>query len=131
MDILSINLTEAKALLGLEKLEDIICEFQTWDTGLVFLRRGAEGSVMITAEEYAAVPSEKDADVKDPTGGGNSSSGAVLCGYCEKKSLEECARMGNLSAVMCLAQYGVPEEISLQMQQAAREKLESGGNEIC
>jgi hypothetical protein len=32
--------------------------------------------------------------------------------------------MGNLSAVMCLGQYGVPKEITKEMQKEAREKLE-------
>lgn len=124
MDILSINLTESQKLLGLEALEEIIREFQSWGMDLVFLRRGAKGSVMITPEAYVAVPAEKDADIVDPTGGGNSSSGAVLCGFCEGRDMESCARMGNLSAVMCLSQYGVPELISTEMQQKARRKLE-------
>lgn len=124
MDILSINLTESKALLGLEDLEEIIHEFQSWGIDLVFLRRGAKGSIMITPDSYVAVPAEKDAKIVDPTGGGNSSSGAVLCGFCEGQDMETCAKMGNLSAVMCLSQYGVPELISTEMQQEARRKLE-------
>lgn len=123
LDILSINLTEAKALLDIEELEGIIAEFQSWNLPLVFLRRGSKGSVMITPDTYKIVPAEKDAHVVDPTGGGNSSSGAVLCGFCENQDLETCAKMGNLSAVMCLAQYGVPEVISLEMQQEARRKI--------
>lgn len=124
MDILSINLTESKALLGLEELEDIIREFQSWNLPLVFLRRGSQGSIMITKNQAVAVPAEKNANIVDPTGGGNSSSGAVLCGFCEGQDLKSCARMGNLSAVMCLAQYGVPDVISEEMQKEARKKLE-------
>lgn len=128
MDILSINLTESKALLGLEDLEEIIHEFQSWGIDLVFLRRGAKGSIMITPEDYVVVPAEKEAKIVDPTGGGNSSSGAVLCGFCEGQDIKTCAKMGNLSAVMCLSQYGVPELISTEMQQEARRKL---GEKTC
>lgn len=124
MDILSINLTESRALLGLEELDAIIKEFQAWNLPLIFLRRGSLGSIMITPEQAIAVPAEKDAQIVDPTGGGNSSSGAVLCGFCEGQDLETCAKMGNLSAVMCLGQYGVPELISSEMQIQARLKLE-------
>ena len=124
MDIFSINLTESRALLGLEELEEIIEEYQSWNIPLVFLRRGALGSVMITPKDHVAVPAEKQADIVDPTGGGNSSSGAVLCGFCENQSPEACAKMGNLSAVMCLGQYGVPAVISPKMQQEARRRLE-------
>ena len=79
---------------------------------------------MITPKDHVAVPAEKQADIVDPTGGGNSSSGAVLCGFCENQSPEACAKMGNLSAVMCLGQYGVPAVISPKMQQEARRRLE-------
>lgn len=128
MNILSINLTEAKALLGVEELEDVIEQLKSWGVELVFLRRGEKGSIMITPENTVIVPAEKNVKIVDPTGGGNSSSGAVLCGLCEGQTLEKCARMGNLSAVMCLAQYGVPEVISNEMQKEARRKLEE---EIC
>ncbi len=57
LDILSINMTEARALLGLEKKEDIIQEFQSWNLRLVFLRQGARGAVMITPKEAVEVPS--------------------------------------------------------------------------
>lgn len=124
IDILSINLTEAKSLLGMEDTDAIVAAFQTWQTPLVFLRRGSKGSIMITPEQVVAVPSEQGVHVVDPTGGGNSSSGAVLCGYCEGRDLSTCARMGNLSAVMCLGQYGVPGIIDRQMQTKAREKLQ-------
>lgn len=124
MNILSINLTEARALLGVEELEDVIEQLKSWGVELVFLRRGEKGSIMITPENTVIVPAEKNVKIVDPTGGGNSSSGAVLCGFCEGQTLEKCARMGNLSAVMCLAQYGVPEEISEEMQKEARRKLE-------
>lgn len=123
VDIFSINFTESKSLLGMEDLDEIIREYQSWGIDLVFLRRGSEGSVMITPTEYVIVPSEKNVTIVDPTGGGNSSSGAVLCGFCEGQDLESCARMGNLSAVMCLGQYGVPDVISERMQQEARGKL--------
>lgn len=126
LDIFSINLTESKALLGLESLEEIIREYQSWNIPLVFLRRGSKGSVMITPKEYVMVPAEKDAKIVDPTGGGNSSSGAVLCGFCENQSPEACAKMGNLSAVLCLGQYGVPAVISGRMQQEARRRMEEG-----
>lgn len=124
VDILSINLTESKALLGLDELDKIIQEFQSWNLPLVFLRRGSLGSIMITPEQAIAAPAEKNANIVDPTGGGNSSSGAVLCGFCEGQDLETCARMGNLSAVMCLSQYGVPDVISEEMQKEARKRLE-------
>lgn len=122
LDIFSINIGESVKLLGKKELTDIIKEYQTWGLPLVFLRRGAEGSVMITPEEAVYVPSQTGVHVADPTGGGNSSSGAVLYGFCEGFSPEICGVMGSISAAMCISQYGVPEEITEEMRQKAREK---------
>ena len=77
---------------------------------------------MITPEEAVYVPSQTGVHVADPTGGGNSSSGAVLYGFCEGFSPEICGVMGSISAAMCISQYGVPEEITEEMRQKAREK---------
>ncbi|WP_373214480.1 carbohydrate kinase family protein [Ruminococcus sp. 5_1_39BFAA] len=122
LDIFSINIGESVKLLGKKELTDIIKEYQTWGLPLVFLRRGAEGSVMITPEEAVYVPSQTGVHVADPTGGGNSSSGAVLYGFCEGFSPEICGIMGSISAAMCISQYGVPEEITEEMRENAREK---------
>ncbi|POP32846.1 carbohydrate kinase family protein [Lactonifactor longoviformis] len=125
LDILSINMTEARALLGLERKEDIIQEFQSWNLKLVFLRQGARGAVMITPKEAVEVPSCQGVKVMDPTGGGNSSSGAVLCGYCQGYSPAECGRMGSISAAMCISQYGVPKRIQKEEQEEALRLLKS------
>lgn len=124
LEILSINLTEAKNLLGKEELEDIIEEFRLWQMPLIFLRRGSKGSIMITSDNVVAVPAEENVQVMDPTGGGNSSSGAVLYGYCEGYNVATCGRMGSISAAMCISQYGVPDKITLDMRQEANHKLE-------
>ncbi|MGI6069214.1 MAG: carbohydrate kinase family protein [Blautia sp.] len=124
MDVFSINLTESKALLGKENLEDIIHEYQSWGIPLIFLRRGAKGAVMITPEAYVEVPSQPDVHVVDPTGGGNSSSGAVLYGFTEGYSPKICGQMGSLSAAMCLEQYGVPPLITDSMREEARKRLD-------
>ena len=123
IDILSINMTEAKNLLNKENEAEIINALREWNLKLIFLRKGAWGATMITPQEIKNVPAEKEIKVVDTTGGGNSSSGAVLCGFCEGKDIETCARMGNLSAAMCLAQYGVPKHIDYDMRQAAIKKL--------
>lgn len=118
----SINMTEAKSLFGTSDREQIIEELRSWGLELIFLRQGAKGAVMITADEVVEVPSQPDVQVVDATGGGNSSTGAVLCGLVEGRSLEICGRMGSISAAMCISQYGVPEEITEEMRKEAWEK---------
>ena len=118
----SINMTEAKSLFGTSDREQIIEELRSWGLELIFLRQGAKGAVMITADEVVEVLSQPDVQVVDATGGGNSSTGAVLCGLVEGRSLEICGRMGSISAAMCISQYGVPEEITEEMRKEAWEK---------
>ena len=118
----SINMTEAKSLFGTSDREQIIEELRSWGLELIFLRQGAKGAVMIAADEGVEVPSQPDVQVVDATGGGNSSTGAVLCGLVEGRSLEICGRMGSISAAMCISQYGVPEEITEEMRKEAWEK---------
>ena len=45
---------------------------------------------MITPEEVVYVPTVDHVNVVDPTGGGNSSSGAVLYGWCSGHTPERC-----------------------------------------
>lgn len=119
-------MTEAVHLFGTTDQEQIIEELQNWGLELVFLRQGAKGAVMITGSEAVAVPSQPDVNVVDATGGGNSSTGAVLCGFVEGYSPEICGRMGSISAAMCISQYGVPAEVTSDMREEAWKKARCG-----
>lgn len=129
VDAFSINITEARSLFQIEDLEVIINRLQKWNLELVFLRLGAKGAVLISREEVVYVPSQPNVNVVDPTGGGNSSTGGVLCGMVNKYSLKECGIMGCLSAAMCISQHGVPQYITKQMRTRAKQKLKE--TEIC
>lgn len=147
VDIFSINLTEARNLFSIESLDEVIEKFREWMDSpaqsvqrdmdspspsarqnhlqMIFLRRGSKGAVMITQEETVYVPTVDHVNVVDPTGGGNSSSGAVLYGWCSGHTPEECGLMGSISAAMCLEQYGVPDEIGMEKREAAQRLLET------
>lgn len=122
MNAFSINLTEASNLFGISDKNAIIKKLQSWKIELVFLRQGAKGAVMISPQEIVEVPSETDVNVIDPTGGGNSSTGAVLCGTVNHYSPKICGKMGSLSAAMCISQYGIPKKITKGMRKEAYQK---------
>lgn len=122
VEIFSINLTEASRLFGISDKNAIIKKLQSWQVELIFLRQGAKGAVMISPREIVEVPSETDVNVIDPTGGGNSSTGAVLCGAVNHYSPKVCGKMGSLSAAMCISQYGVPQKITKEMRKKAYQK---------
>lgn len=123
VEAFSINMSEAMHLFGTVEREWIIAELQTWGLELIFLRQGEKGAVMITRAEIAEVPSLSDVNVVDATGGGNSSTGAVLCGLVEGYSPEICGKMGSISAAMCISQYGLPAEVTSEMREKARCRL--------
>ena len=100
----------------------MIKKLQSWGMELVFLRQGAKGAIMITPQEVVEVPSQPNVNVVDPTGGGNSSTGGVLCGLVQGYSAEICGKMGSLSAAMCISQHGVPDMITKEMREAAMKK---------
>lgn len=111
VDVFSLNLTEARSLFQTDDLQGVISLLHELNVPLVFLRLGKKGQIFLKDGNEEFVPSLKNAKVVDATGGGNSSSGGVLVGFCENCSLTEIGDMANRSAVMCLSQYGIPLDI--------------------
>lgn len=123
IDVFSINLEESCRLLGVRTIHEAAKQLKTWKTGMIFLRQGSAGAVMVTPEETVSVPPADHVQVMDVTGGGNSSSGAVLYGYCCGRTPKECGMMGSIAAAMCLEQFGVPEQIDDGRRKKAVEQL--------
>ena len=123
VDIFSINIQEAKNLLSEQDIQAILQEFRTWRVPLIFLRMGNEGAYMIFEKKSEKVVSVPNANVVDPTGGGNSSSGGVLAGYCLGLSPVECGFMGSISAMHNMAQFGVPDYFSDEMTAQSQKLL--------
>lgn len=107
-DIFSLNKQEAFALFAVNRIEEAITNLQSLRLPLVFLRMGEAGAYIITPEKQYHIPPVPNTRVVDPTGAGNSSSGAVLVGYCEGQGPVTIGIMGAVSATFCLAQYGPP-----------------------
>lgn len=125
-DIFSINKQEAFTLFCVNQIDDAIHALQNLHLPLVYLRIGKEGAYIITPDSTHQIPSIPDVHVVDPTGGGNSSSGAVLVGYCQGKDPITIGIMGSISASFCLAQYGPPPVLD----NAIRHKAHQLANQI-
>lgn len=108
IDILTLNRTEAANLLGTQTPQQSAAALQSWGVPAVYLRCGSEGALYITPRQIWQIPPVPNANVVDPTGGGNSSSAAVLYAYCEGMRPLECGIVGSISAAACIAQYGPP-----------------------
>ncbi|MFB2597867.1 carbohydrate kinase family protein [Herbiconiux sp. P17] len=107
VDVLSINRTEALALLGVTDVGDAVRELRGAGA-LVVLRMGAEGSVVIDGDRAPVRIGVTDAPVVDPTGGGNSYSGAFLAEYARTGDAVAAARVAAAVAAGVIAQHGAP-----------------------
>lgn len=107
VDILSINETEARALSGASRLEDAIAWLQRSAT-TVLLRRGSQGSLVLAGGAVHVVGTAPTAAV-DPTGGGNSYTGAFLACYARSGDLALASRTAAAAASAIVAAPGAPE----------------------
>lgn len=107
-DVFSINRAEAYGLFGCDDLAEVEKYLRGWELPLIYLRLGGEGARVLTRDEAISVPPVSGIEAADPTGAGNSSSAAVLYGFCRGEAPEVCGLRGSISAAACIAQYGPP-----------------------
>lgn len=107
VDALSINRAEALALFEVRSVSEAVDGLRALG-GLSLLRLGLDGSLVIgaTAEPLwiAAVPTT----VVDPTGGGNSYTGAFLAAWADSGDADLAARIASSVAASVIGQYGAP-----------------------
>lgn len=107
VDVLSVNETESFALLGASSIADVVEQF-AHAAATVVLRRGANGSLVIDGHDLHEVGTAPT-PAQDPTGGGNSYSGAFLSAFARTGDLENSARLAAAAASAVVAAPGAPE----------------------
>lgn len=106
VDVLSLNWSEATALLGADDFRSV--QRRLGRQGLVLVvRRGHEGSVVVT-RDGAWVIGVAATPVVDPTGGGNSYSGAFIAELARSGNPIAAGRAGAAAAGQVIAQVGAP-----------------------
>jgi sugar/nucleoside kinase (ribokinase family) len=123
VDILSINRAEAALLFSADE-ENCVRHLESIGVPLVFYRRGKDGALMLHRGQRTAVPPAADFDVVDPTGAGNSSSGAVLAGYCRGLTPKTIGLMGSIAAGFTIAQHGPALTNGVELRKRAAAMLE-------
>lgn len=105
VDVLSLNLTEARELLGrdIDELPDALADLAP----VVVLRSGERGSLVIQGSTRLDVPALRVAAI-DPTGGGNSYSGAFLTVYAATGDLAVAACTAAAAAAVVVSTAGTP-----------------------
>lgn len=111
VDVFSLNFEEASSIFKTTNYDKIIEKLHNLNVPLIFLRLGKRGQSFLKDGETVFIPSIKTDKVVDVTGGGNSSSGAVLVGASRNEPLEKVGDMANQSAILALSQLGIPATI--------------------
>ncbi|MEM7023755.1 MAG: adenosine kinase [Pseudomonadota bacterium] len=105
VDILIANEVEICSLYGANRFDDVIDMVRN-EVAVAALTRGADGSVIVAGDavhRLAAAPIEQ---LVDTTGAGDLYAAGLLYGLTNDLQLDQCARLGGLSAAHVLGHYG-------------------------
>ena len=130
VDILSINRGEGAALFETSSEASVLTRLQEYSIPLTYYRKGSQGALLVSDKSIVPIPSIHEFKRVDPTGAGNSSSSAILVGYCEKKNLYETGLMGSISAGYMITQYGPITHINSTLQSEAELMLKKYASEF-
>ncbi|WP_026622341.1 sugar/nucleoside kinase (ribokinase family) [Ensifer sp. WSM1721] len=118
VDIVFANRQEALALYETEDFDHAL-DMLAKDCKLAAVTLSEEGSVVVRGAERIRVRANPVEQVVDTTGAGDLYASGFLFGYTTGRSLEDCSRLGNLSAGIVIGQIGPRPLVSLAS--AARE----------
>ena len=104
------GIDELKLLTGVEDIEAAVKKcFENPNMEIVMLKMGSKGSRIYTRDGKVIEQGLFKVESIDPTGAGDTSVGAFLCGLLENKSLEECARTAAAAGALNVAAFGPME----------------------
>lgn len=78
-------------------------------TELIVTTKGEQGSLIETADSSYTIPIAKPRAIKDPTGAGDAYRAGFIKGLLGRYSLPQAGRLGSISAVYPIEQYGTQE----------------------
>jgi sugar/nucleoside kinase (ribokinase family) len=105
VDLLFANEAEIVALFEAGSFDDAVAEIRG-HCEIAALTRGADGSVIVTADEVVTVAAEPVERVVDTTGAGDLFAAGVLYGLTQGFELATCGRLGGIAAAEVISHYG-------------------------
>ena len=106
IDAFSINIEEAQNLFDCTGDQACIAALQYLDVDLTLFRVGERGAYVVTATDVIYLP-PAPGPVVDPTGCGNTSTGAALYAYAEGMAPLMVGILANVASSMNIRQYGI------------------------
>ena len=112
VDILFANEDEIRILFGVDSF-DAGVDAVRGQCELAAVTRGAEGSVVVTADDLVVVEAHPVPHLVDTTGAGDLYAAGFLFGWTNGRSLAESGRLGSLAAAAVIGHLGPRPGISL------------------
>jgi sugar/nucleoside kinase (ribokinase family) len=113
VDLLFSNDDELRALYEVDSLDDAVARVRE-DCELAMVTVGAEGSLVVTADDVVKVKAEPVSQVVDTTGAGDLYAAGFLYGYTNGAELAECGRLGSVAAAEVISHVGARPLVPLQ-----------------
>ncbi len=124
IDLVSLNVAEARALCSLADPRDIVRKLLGAGVGAVALRLGAEGTIAADREARWHIPIYP-VEVADVTGAGNAFTGGFLVGYCMSGGdVRRAGCCGAAAASFMLEQFGPPRCMDAALEAEARRRAD-------
>jgi sugar/nucleoside kinase (ribokinase family) len=120
VDILFANHDEITSLYETDSFDDAVGRL-VGKVDLAAVTRGAEGSVIVTADQVIEILAEPVTNIVDTTGAGDLYAAGVLFGLTQGYELEIAGRIGSICAAEVISHYGARPETSLSA--LVKEKL--------
>lgn len=112
VDILFANTDEITRLYEVDDVDDAVAKVRG-RARIACITRGAEGSVVVTADETHEIPVHPVAELVDTTGAGDLYAAGFLYGYTQGMPLDRCGRLGSIAAAAVLGHTGARPGLSL------------------
>ena len=112
VDIVLADEDEINELLQTDNFDDTTRRLADYDN-LFAITRSEKGSVIMHGDQNVVQPATPVEDIVDTTGAGDAYTAGFLFGYTQKKSLEECAKLGTFCATQVIQQVGARIERGL------------------
>ncbi len=113
VDILFGNEDELMSLYEVDSFTEAVTAVRA-DCALAAITRGADGCVVITADEVITVAAEPVERVLDTTGAGDLFASGFLYGFTHGRPLAECARFGSVAAAEVISHVGARPLVDLR-----------------
>jgi len=112
VDILFANSDEITSLYETDSFDEAVGQL-VGKIDLAAVTRGADGSVIVTADQVVEIAAEPVQNVIDTTGAGDLYAAGVLYGLTQGYELEVAGRIGSICAAEVISHYGARPETSL------------------